>query len=410
VTNPIRIRLGAAQGPSGRGLVWRGEWDELLSYAKNDAVSHDGDAWVATSAPSVGDEPGVADAWELFVPGGLQGPQGETGPQGPQGEQGETGPQGPQGPQGPAGQDGGSALPEGGTAGQVLAKESDADGDADWVDLPSGLPTGGTSGQVLTKQSSDDGDASWVTPEDGSGVPAGGLAGQALFKQSDTDGDAVWRGIRQADIVPDFAIASFNTAQTSLVERGQQLSTQAVAVSYVSGPPDSASISNSLGGSSDAGDTAPGAWTISSPFATGTMSGTIKRNGADGGADPTWTRTLSATKDGSTKTAQLTTRWALRAYWGVGTGIDTEAEVKALTNALATSRSRTITVSPSNEYVYYVVPDSFGTPSVTLGGFPAPFDDLGTLTITNAYGVASTYRIWRSTNLLTGSSLAFVVT
>jgi hypothetical protein len=33
---------------------------------------------------------------------------------------------------------GGGGLPPGGTAGQYLAKESDASGDADWTDPPSG--------------------------------------------------------------------------------------------------------------------------------------------------------------------------------------------------------------------------------------------------------------------------------
>lgn len=119
-------------------------------------------------------------------PAGSQGPQGETGPvgpQGPQGPQGETGPQGPRGATGKGltilgyyptkealeaavaspqigdaygigakapydiyiwdgeawvnnGPIGGSSLPPGGTPGQVLAKESDADYATEWVDPP----------------------------------------------------------------------------------------------------------------------------------------------------------------------------------------------------------------------------------------------------------------------------------
>ena len=56
---------------------------------------------------------------------GAQGPQGATGAQGPQGE---TGPQGPEGPQGPQG----VGLPEGGTTGQVLAKETNSDYEFEW--------------------------------------------------------------------------------------------------------------------------------------------------------------------------------------------------------------------------------------------------------------------------------------
>lgn len=70
-------------------------------------------------------------------PKGDQGVQGEIGPQGLQGEQGvpgEQGPQGETGPQGPAGR----GIPIGGTAGQVLTKNSDSDFDTIWKNFESG--------------------------------------------------------------------------------------------------------------------------------------------------------------------------------------------------------------------------------------------------------------------------------
>lgn len=100
------------------------------------------------------------------------------------------------------------ALPDGGTTGQYLVKQSSTDGDADWQTLPTfvqtvnnvaptggnvdveALPTGGTQGQVLTKQSSTDGDADW---EDIDALPSGGTVGQVLTKLSSTDGDASWQ-------------------------------------------------------------------------------------------------------------------------------------------------------------------------------------------------------------------------
>lgn len=62
--------------------------------------------------------------------GGLVGPAGATG---------ATGPAGPTGPSGPPGADG-SGIPPGGTTGQNLQKQSNADGDVTWAD-----PTGGTA-------------------------------------------------------------------------------------------------------------------------------------------------------------------------------------------------------------------------------------------------------------------------
>lgn len=67
---------------------------------------------------------------------------------------------------------GGASLPIGGTTGQVLAKASNADGDANWIDPTGGsdeLPTGGTTGQVLAKASNSDGDVEWVDQTGGGG-------------------------------------------------------------------------------------------------------------------------------------------------------------------------------------------------------------------------------------------------
>ena len=61
-------------------------------------------------------------------------------------------------------EDDGVAIPLGGVAGQVLAKNSDKDGDVIWVDTDNGvsLPSGGFTGQVLIKNSNEDGDAIWA--------------------------------------------------------------------------------------------------------------------------------------------------------------------------------------------------------------------------------------------------------
>jgi hypothetical protein len=81
---------------------------------------------------------------------------------------GQPGTPGPAGPTGPAG----AGVPNGGTSGQVLAKNSATNQDTHWVDAGaggSGVPAGGTTGQVLTKLSSTDGDADWEDPTGGGG-------------------------------------------------------------------------------------------------------------------------------------------------------------------------------------------------------------------------------------------------
>lgn len=86
---------------------------------------------------------------------------GRRGPQGPQGDQGPQGPDGPQGPQGPQG-DPGEGVPTGGTAGQILTKDSGTDFDTSWQD-PSA--TGGQVNSVLAGTGIDVDSSDPVNPE-----------------------------------------------------------------------------------------------------------------------------------------------------------------------------------------------------------------------------------------------------
>lgn len=73
---------------------------------------------------------------------------------------------------------------------ELIVQQSDGTKRATLSDLPAGVPDGGTQGQVLTKQSSEDGDADW---EDIQALPSGGTTGQYLVKSSATEGDADWQ-------------------------------------------------------------------------------------------------------------------------------------------------------------------------------------------------------------------------
>jgi hypothetical protein len=74
---------------------------------------------------------------------GIQGIQGEKGEKGDKGKQGDKGIPGDRGPKGEPG----VGVPEGGTTGQVLTKNSDEDYDASWETPQSG---GGSSSQPLS--------------------------------------------------------------------------------------------------------------------------------------------------------------------------------------------------------------------------------------------------------------------
>ena len=125
------------------------------------------------------------------------------------------------GPQGPAGQNGatgaaGPGVASGGTTGQVQKKKSNTDYDTEWGSIPSPLPSGGSASQVLAKNSNNTALtwAGYAVPGGGSqgqvlqkssnvtgatswggySVPAGGSTGQVLKKSSDTDGATSWAG------------------------------------------------------------------------------------------------------------------------------------------------------------------------------------------------------------------------
>jgi hypothetical protein len=83
---------------------------------------------------------------------GATGPQGVQGPQGPTGATGATGPTGPTGPIGATGATGaqGPGVPTGGTAGQILAKNTNTNNDTHWITPPSGVTDRGVSSTTTT--------------------------------------------------------------------------------------------------------------------------------------------------------------------------------------------------------------------------------------------------------------------
>ncbi len=77
-------------GKDGKPFTWRGAWDASTSYAKLDAVEHNGSCYVWTddADSTAGDEPGVDELWELCAAKGAKGDPGAAGAPGPQGDPG----------------------------------------------------------------------------------------------------------------------------------------------------------------------------------------------------------------------------------------------------------------------------------------------------------------------------------
>lgn len=147
-------------GKDGKPFTWRGAWDASATYARLDAVEHNGSCyvWADEEASTAGDEPGVDELWELCAAKGAKGDtgaagaageQGQAGPAGPKGDTGETGAKGETGatgPQGPKGDPGDDYTLTEADKTEIAGKVT-----ADGLEFTlADLPTGGDLPEVLS--------------------------------------------------------------------------------------------------------------------------------------------------------------------------------------------------------------------------------------------------------------------
>ena len=97
-----------------------------------------------------------------------------------------------------------------------------------------------------------------------------------------------------------------------------------------------------------------------------------------------------------------------RRYWGVSA--DAGTEITSLTSELSNARAKAITFDCSGgRYFYYAYPKALGTATWKVGGFDVSDNVLTETTVTNEYGLAVTYYVYRSKNLLTDPSVNAVI-
>ncbi len=97
-----------------------------------------------------------------------------------------------------------------------------------------------------------------------------------------------------------------------------------------------------------------------------------------------------------------------RRYWGVSA--DAGADITTLTSELSNARAKSITFDCSGgRYFYYAYPKALGTAAWKVGGFDVSDNVLTETTVTNEYGLAVTYYVYRSKNLLTDPSVNAVI-
>lgn len=136
LVDPIQLYISGTFTP-------RGAYSAGTDYAVGDMVSYNGSSYIMYVDAVVGTVPTDASKW------GIVASKGDTGATGATGSAGATGAAGSNGTNGTNGADGadGQGVPIGGTTGQVLKKNSNADYDTVWGTDNTG---GGGSGDVAT--------------------------------------------------------------------------------------------------------------------------------------------------------------------------------------------------------------------------------------------------------------------
>lgn len=127
-------------------------------------------------------------------------------------------------------------------------------------------------------------------------------------------------------------------------------------------------------------------------------------------ANKTYTLKVTDEKEASaTKTTSIT--FVNGVYWGVSSepGPHDSAFVLSLTKGLQANKNKTFTVNAGEgEYIYYILPTRYGTPTFNIGGFDGGFIKVDTIQFTNSSGYTEAYSIFRSANPNLGNTTVTV--
>ncbi len=209
--------------------------------------------------------------------------------------------------------------------------------------------------------------------------------------------DYINRRLKQNDIGANFAITAFASNQPALIEVGSTIIDPHFTASY-NNTPTNVTIQDNQG---------TGIVNVTGTPTSFAYTATYTENAY--GITVTWS--LNATDGTGSDNASDATEWVQLVYWGVGApGGSTEAFIEALANsALATTRNRTFTVTPSStQKIYYAYRNAYGTATFTVGGFSGGFNSGTVISVTNAHGFTENYRLYESDNVDLGTTTVVV--
>jgi len=106
-------------------------------------------------------------------------------------------------------------------------------------------------------------------------------------------------------------------------------------------------------------------------------------------------------------TSTLSIQFLNGIYYGKSTipGTINSAFIQGLTKTLQATRNTNFSISTAaNEYIWYAIPSTYGTPAFTTNGFNGGIDYITTISYTNILGHAENYDVYRSTNQNLGAT------
>ena len=117
----------------------------------------------------------------------------------------------------------------------------------------------------------------------------------------------------------------------------------------------------------------------------------------------TFTLTVEDAKQSASR--NLTVNFYQGVYYGAAESITESGQIISLVRKLQAGRNITFEVGAGvNDYIWYCLPTSYGTPSFNVGGFDGGFTKTGSVNVTNASGFIDSYDIWRSDNANLGTT------
>jgi hypothetical protein len=225
-------------------------------------------------------------------------------------------------------------------------------------------------------------------------IKAGETSGNDGYSLIEVAGQPAYRAIKESWIVPAFDITSFAIVGGGVNEVGDTIVTPSFTAAYNRTPTD-AELSDNDGNPPKDVTSTPTAFSSDGTFVKTANNATV-------------VFTLNAEEDGEVDARVATMYWRPLTMYGVSTstGPYDEAFIEALANQqLDNNRQTTFTVTAgANEYIFYAYPSAYGTGTFWVGGFEGGFSLVGTISVTNAYGVTQNYYLYRSDNHSLGST------